>query len=317
MYFLYTFCINFWLIRYFLAFICVFFTFFRMHVSAKAEIIKPFLDGLAFQYHSGSYDQDTAPHRREERLFPFTVIVCPTRGEYSVVINGQKRTAGPHKALVVPPGIIHDVEVKERCRLQHAHVFFGAFHSLDLLSFFNVPTIIGGQPGASLEKLVRELSRFFKTADNAKSGIADFVRIKRVGFQILEEIVGRSKLKKETYGFLLGLQKIKPALDHINSHAHEAVATETLAALLKMPPNPFKKLFFSVMRKTPLQYIRQFRIQKARNLLSADDVSVKEVAAQTGYRTIFYFSRDFKKATGISPLDYRRSCRLALAQFHR
>ncbi len=283
-----------------------------MNTSTRRELIDTLIDGLSFKYHSGNYDNDNPPHRHEGRLFPFTVIVCVTRGEYIGEIDQQVWVARPHTALIVPPGIIHTIEVKKRCLNQYAHLFFWAFQSIDLLSLFHVPAIIGGKSGVSLEKLVRALSRFFKTVDDTEVGLTDLVMAKRIGFQILEIIISRSKLKEESYDFLLGLQKIKPAIDHINSHTHEAIAPDTLAALLNMSQNKFKKIFSAIMRKTPLQYIRQVRIQKAQGLLSSGDLSIKEISCRTGYKTIFYFSRDFKNVTGKSPLDYRRTCRLAV-----
>ncbi|MDD5676045.1 MAG: helix-turn-helix transcriptional regulator, partial [Chitinivibrionales bacterium] len=175
--------------------------------------------------------------------------------------------------------------------------------------------IINGPAGIFLEKLIRDLSHFFKTADDTDVGIADLVRVRRIGFAVLEEIIGRSKLRKESYDLLLGLQKLKPAIDYINNHTHEAIALDALAALLDLSPYQFKKTFFTIMHKRPLQYIRHVRIQKAQHLLSSGDLSVKEISDQTGYRTIFYFSRDFKNATGKSPLEYRRNCRTAGLHF--
>ena len=288
-----------------------------MNNSAKKELIETFIDGLSFRYASGNHDQDTVPHRIPGRVFPFTVIVCPTRGEYVGEIDSHAWVAKPHAALVVPSGVVHTVEVKKRSLLQYAHMFFWAFQSIDLLSLFKVPAIIDGKSGVSLEKSIRALSRYFNADNNTEIDLANLVMMKRIGFQVLDEIVSRSELKEESYDFLLGLQKIKPAIDNINSRMHEAVATDSLAALLNISANKFKRLFFVIMRKTPLQYIRQARIHKAQRLLSAGDLSVKEISSLTGYKTIFYFSRDFKNATGKSPLEYRRNSRLAVLRLHQ
>ena len=53
-------------------------------------------------------------------------------------------------------------------------------------------------------------------------------------------------------------------------------------------------------------YVTGLRMQKARELLESTDVSVTEVASETGYYDYNYFIRVFRKSFGISPLQYRK-----------
>lgn len=54
------------------------------------------------------------------------------------------------------------------------------------------------------------------------------------------------------------------------------------------------------------EYITARRIQKAKELLRDESLSIAQVAEQTGYNDYFYFTRVFKKSTGISPSKYRK-----------
>ena len=54
-------------------------------------------------------------------------------------------------------------------------------------------------------------------------------------------------------------------------------------------------------------YLESIRIQKACELLQETDLSVAEIAAATGYTSSSYFSKVFKKQTGLSPQHYRSS----------
>ena len=49
-----------------------------------------------------------------------------------------------------------------------------------------------------------------------------------------------------------------------------------------------------------------FGNERARQLLARTTLSIKEIAAQTGFASPFYFSLRFKAASGSSPRDYRR-----------
>ncbi len=55
------------------------------------------------------------------------------------------------------------------------------------------------------------------------------------------------------------------------------------------------------------EYIHRLKIAEAKHLLLNTDAKVKELAEKLGYKDMFYFSRIFKKITGVSPRDYRKS----------
>lgn len=57
--------------------------------------------------------------------------------------------------------------------------------------------------------------------------------------------------------------------------------------------------------KTPIEYITKIRIDEARYLLCNSLLSISEIASVVGYEDPLYFSRMYKKATGLSPSNYR------------
>ncbi len=56
---------------------------------------------------------------------------------------------------------------------------------------------------------------------------------------------------------------------------------------------------------TPARYLKQFRIERARELLEATFLSVKEICARVGLNDVSHFVRDFEKTYGLSPSRYR------------
>jgi YesN/AraC family two-component response regulator len=60
------------------------------------------------------------------------------------------------------------------------------------------------------------------------------------------------------------------------------------------------------MGVTPSEFLRDIRIAKAKELLLID-LPVSIVAESVGYLDQFYFSKLFKKETGVSPKDYKKS----------
>ena len=55
-----------------------------------------------------------------------------------------------------------------------------------------------------------------------------------------------------------------------------------------------------------MDYLTELRVNKSKELLCRDDLSVQDVAELVGYRNLKYFSRLFKKITGVSPSDYKK-----------
>ncbi|MGK0407825.1 MAG: AraC-like DNA-binding protein, partial [Roseivirga sp.] len=52
---------------------------------------------------------------------------------------------------------------------------------------------------------------------------------------------------------------------------------------------------------TPIQYINDFRLSKAKNMLQTEDLSIFEVSHVLGFRSLSYFGKAYKDKFGISP----------------
>ncbi len=85
----------------------------------------------------------------------------------------------------------------------------------------------------------------------------------------------------------------------------------TLAAVARrthLSEDHFGRLFRSEVGVSPMQYLRDARLQRARQLLHRTRLTVSEIAYEVGFRDPAYFSRVFKACTdGLSPREFRRS----------
>ncbi len=79
------------------------------------------------------------------------------------------------------------------------------------------------------------------------------------------------------------------------------------AELSKMSPSRFSHLFKETYGKSPYSYYLNIRMNYAKSMLATTGLSVGEIATQLGYDDVFYFSRIFKKFTGLSPSYFRRN----------
>jgi AraC-like DNA-binding protein len=80
-----------------------------------------------------------------------------------------------------------------------------------------------------------------------------------------------------------------------------------IAERCSMPASTFRRRFKKAAGLSPRDFILMNRLQRARSLLSSTAKSISEIADDLGYRDVFFFSRQFRRHTGIAPVAYRRS----------
>jgi len=94
---------------------------------------------------------------------------------------------------------------------------------------------------------------------------------------------------------------------HIIDHRfHEPLNVGLIARQIYVSPDYLRQLFRAEFGVSPLHYLIQKRIEHARRLLESTALPVQEIAGASGFHNPYYFSRMFKKITGISP----SSCRM-------
>lgn len=96
------------------------------------------------------------------------------------------------------------------------------------------------------------------------------------------------------------------ALEYIQIHYGEEMQVGELAEKYGLERRKFSYLFEQLTGLTPIQYITQYRMEKAKELLQNSDLPITKIAEFVGYLDNFYFSRVFKKYTNTSPTLYRK-----------
>jgi AraC family transcriptional regulator len=81
---------------------------------------------------------------------------------------------------------------------------------------------------------------------------------------------------------------------------------EELAGLIRMSSSHFTRSFTKSVGLTPHRYVIQCRVEKARELLTATDLPLTEIALSAGFSDQSHFSRRFQELTGVPPGAYRR-----------
>lgn len=104
----------------------------------------------------------------------------------------------------------------------------------------------------------------------------------------------------------VGLSRISPALEYIESHYTEEFGISELAEMCYLCEAQLFSLFKKEIGISPIKYKNHLRIEQAKLLIASGECSNREIAEMLGFENIHYFSRVFKMHTGFSPSQYKR-----------
>jgi YesN/AraC family two-component response regulator len=120
-----------------------------------------------------------------------------------------------------------------------------------------------------------------------------------------EDVVAGRILRSEDSGASAMVDEIER---FIRSRFREEIDMESLARAFELSPSQMCKLFRKYRDGTPVRYLTALRMNEAKRLLSQlTELEVKSVGELVGYPDQFYFSRTFKRSTGMSPTEFRAS----------
>jgi AraC-like DNA-binding protein len=99
---------------------------------------------------------------------------------------------------------------------------------------------------------------------------------------------------------------VAAAVRYMEERFSEPLRIEQVAAQVFLSPDRFTEVFAKAMGRTPRDYLRHLRLERAKALLASSDASVAEVARLSGFTEAAYLTRVLRAATGLTPRAYRK-----------
>lgn len=100
---------------------------------------------------------------------------------------------------------------------------------------------------------------------------------------------------------------IADSIYYIQTNLSKPVTVAALAKRVSKHPDYFSRLFFNETGELPLEFIHNKKIAQAQLLLITSYLPVSEIADRTGFQSLSYFIRIFKRVTGQTPGEYKRN----------
>lgn len=130
------------------------------------------------------------------------------------------------------------------------------------------------------------------------------VRLGALVLQLLAHIHATETTSKIDAG---DSERVGRARAIMQQHLDSGIDVRTIAEEIGLGYSRLLEIFRQYTGLTPYQYFLQLRMHRAKELLQEPRLSVKEVAAHMHFENQYYFSRLFKKKTGLTPSEWRRN----------
>jgi transcriptional regulator GlxA family with amidase domain len=125
---------------------------------------------------------------------------------------------------------------------------------------------------------------------------------------VYERVRNPDDLQRIPLRHFVGKQSMKlvTAVELMEANIREPISQIELADYVDLSRRQLQRLFQKYLLCTPSRYYLQLRLQRARELLLQTDLSLMEIAAQTGFVSSSHFSKSYKELYGYSPSSERR-----------
>ena len=232
-------------------------------------------------------EKKTTAKRKNRALW---ALIIKYEGETRYLCGGREYRSDLHHIAVLPKGSDYDWYCVES----------GHFAVIEFDCDTTYPEILSFpvKNGEALLNVIKrmEVNRTLKKPSFALDEFRDLYGL----LSALLQTVG------EKYVPSAKERKIRPAVEYIAENSHLQIRNEELARVTGLSEVYFRKLFREVTGMSPMSYVLSVKMKKAKEMLGSDYSSITDIAYSLGYRSVYDFSRSFKKFTGESPTHYAK-----------
>ena len=216
--------------------------------------------------------------------------------------------------FLIPPGVEHGYEKTEELELYNV-----LFHRETMLpAVFDLESLTGYQLLFHIEPYLDGACSDRRQLFVEKERILDLLSL--LEEQLAGEEAGWRYRSKHLFDRIIHtilteyrpipvnspLDKLSRIMPYIQENLENCLSLEDLCREAGMSRSSLTRAFQQVYRMSPMEKVKERRIERAARLLREGDLSIQRIGELCGFSTSAYFSRTFREATGLTPSAYRR-----------
>ncbi|MBS1335575.1 MAG: helix-turn-helix transcriptional regulator [Blautia sp.] len=101
--------------------------------------------------------------------------------------------------------------------------------------------------------------------------------------------------------------KLREVLYYIQKNYNKKISLSEVSDQFYFNASTVSRMFVKYLGINYIEYVNTLRLEKAKEMLGNSKMNVSEVAERTGFESLSYFSKQFKKKYGVSPQDFRKN----------
>ena len=262
------------------------------------------IKSLSFQLESITKSKYDSDWHSTLHTHPFTELFYVVDGKGEFNIQGQRFPVKPNDFVIINPQVEHTELSSPDEPLEY--IVLG----INGLSFSNLtPVSEGGHPFSFfnlrdeqkdilsyLNAMVQEATSQQMSYELVCHNLLEILLIKILRHQHFDLEVGKQSKATKDISFIK---------HYLETYYHESIQLEDLASMTHLSRFYISHSFKKEIGMSPMEYLIDIRIKESKILLRTTNYSISQVADIVGFTTPTYFSKQFRKSTGISPTDYR------------
>lgn len=241
-------------------------------------------------------------------------VIMPVENYYTAIINNSEYHIKPDEILIIPPGIVHELIApstgKRFIFLMDISQLVGLKGFSGINALLAEPLYVTRETYPNIHDDIYQIfvqmrNEYFYKNEYAELTIYSlminmFVKFGYNHISTTDLFPNVRLYKQKEY-----VQKFNDLLDYIDKHYMEDLNLEDIADSIGFSKYHFSRLFKQYTNFTFCDYLCYRRIKAAELLLVQPDLSITEVALQSGFSSISTFNRIFKQQKDCTPSEFR------------
>ena len=220
---------------------------------------------------------------------------------------------GPHEILFVPPFVPHRFSSRGSDD-EHIAIHFDfarevppfdkdladrAPYQVRLTHMLNLPPQVHLTSGHPVEQAIVDVVRERQSKSPAAAMAAVGLLMQTLAWILRHGATNEDAVSPRNQ------DRVMRAANYVDENLARPISSADMAAVAGVSSSRLYALFRLVLGISPHEHVIHARVERARSLLADPRLSIKEIAARTGFEDSYHFSRVFRRIDGLPPTQYR------------
>lgn len=271
------------------------------------------------KFYSYNYNRNFIGHPERHDAYEIFYVVT---GSIKAKINGKSYIFRQNELVIVPPMAWHQMSANNDICSSWACIFVSS--PLPDYILENKMTLTKTQQSVLynigteyIDNLPNDGYFFFDTnAPKRKQNNYAYLQTLKIQLEYFLILLIRTTLQLRSEHEFKQNETSKAAMfkqsvvSYINEHLNEVLFTSQIAEHFHYSTAHFSRTFKKIMGETVSTYIQRAKIQKSILMIAENTYTLQEISDSLNFGTIQYFSKIFKRYTGVAPSEFRKNCRV-------